>query len=201
MQSEGKIPVLADSEAASLEAYQPSVLVDARMRKIAPERLPFQAAFTIGLGPGFSAPEHCDAVIETNRGHHLGRMIRRGAAEADTSLPEQVLGQESPRVLRAPVQGKVSSLASIGDVLEVGDAIARVGNRLITAPFRGVLRGLIADGQNVPAGIKIGDLDPRADPTYAFEISDKALAIAGGVLEAILSSSVLFPRKSIHETD
>jgi xanthine dehydrogenase accessory factor len=98
------------------------------------------------------------------------------------------------------VGGKVSSLASIGDVLEEGDPIARVGTHLITAPFRGVLRGLISDGQDVPAGIKVGDIDPRADPRYVFEISDKSLAIGGGVIEAILSSSVAFPERSRNET-
>ena len=195
-----QIPVLIDPEGDSIEAYRPSVLVDARMLKAAPDSPRLQTGLTIGLGPGFVAPKHCDAVIETNRGHHLGRVIWQGAAEADTSMPEQVLGQEFPRVLRAPVDGKVSSLASIGDILEAGEPIMRVGDHLITAPFRGVVRGLIANGLNVPAGTKIGDIDPRSNPSYAFEISDKSLAVGGGVLEAILSSPIPFSERSLNET-
>ncbi len=200
IQGKEQIPVLVDPDADSLESYRPSVLIDARMLKTAPAAHLFRAELSIGLGPGFTSPDHCDAVIETNRGHHLGRVIWQGSAEADTSLPEQVMGHESPRVLRAPEEGRVRSLASIGNILEAGDAIARVGDHLITAPFRGVLRGLIADDQYVPAGIKIGDIDPRADRSYAFEISDKSLAIGGGVLEAILSRLMVLHGRSIHET-
>lgn len=188
------IPVVIDEDGALLIDYQPTVLIDARMLKINPGAQPIKAPVIIGLGPGFEAPFNCDAVIETNRGHHLGRVIWRGSAEPDTNIPGKVLDQQSQRVLRAPSAGVVHTYAQIGTRVQAGDSLALVNGEALTAPFSGVLRGLIHDGTWVPAGLKIGDIDPRADPEYAFTISDKSFAVAGGVLEAVLSNPVIQQR-------
>lgn len=188
VQAAGEIPVIADPEGDTLADYAPVVLVDARMLKTDPGAQPVEVPLVIGLGPGFCAPHNCHAAIETNRGHHLGRVIREGETESNTHTPGAVLGRATDRVLRAPGDGVVVGLASIGDRLNAGQIVARVGEHTLTAPFAGVLRGLVHDGLTVQAGAKIGDLDPRARRVYCFTISDKSLAVGGGVLEAVLSS-------------
>jgi len=189
----GCIPVLVDPQAESRQVLKPAVLVDARMRKRPPELGREAAPLVIGLGPGFSAGENCHAVIETNRGHNLGRVIWQGPAEADTGQPEAVGRRQGERVLRAPADGVLETRAEIGQLLEPGEEIARVNGRAILAPFRGVLRGLLHPGLEVTAGLKVGDLDPRADPLYCTLVSDKSLAVGGGVLEAVLSRADLRP--------
>jgi xanthine dehydrogenase accessory factor len=133
----------------------------------------------------------CDAVVETKRGHNLGRVIWEGQTEPDTGTPGRVAGREAERVIRAPADGAVTPHAGICDILHEGDLIASVGGAEVRAPFDGVLRGLIHESVQVTAGLKIGDLDPRARPDYCVTISDKALAVGGGVLEAVLASPVI----------
>lgn len=187
VQAAGEIAVLIDPEGYWLPPYDPVVLIDARMLKRDPGPQPVRAPLVIGLGPGFVAPHNCDAVLETNRGHNLGRVIWQGAAEPDTKLPGRVGDKVAERVLRAPVSGIVRGLASIGDRLHTGDPIAEVAGQIVTAPFDGVLRGLVHDGLHVEAGMKIGDLDPRGERAYCFTISEKSLALGGAALEAVLS--------------
>jgi xanthine dehydrogenase accessory factor len=193
----GHIPVLVDPEANSLAELHllqmPLVLVDARMTKLPPETTLTSASLVIGLGPGYVAGQNCHAVIETNRGHRLGRVIWEGAAEVDTGEPDPVLGRGNSRVLRAPNQGLIHNYAQIGDQVAAGQVVAEVDGKPVSAPFAGVLRGLIHSGLPVNSGLKIGDVDPRADPRYCYLVSDKALAVAGGVLEVILSTTYLRP--------
>lgn len=191
--SSGQIPVLIDPQAQSRFFFDPKVMVDARMTKRAPDLGMEAAAFVIGLGPGFIASENCHAAVETNRGHRLGRVIWRGALQPDTGLPESVAGQRAERVLRAPADGKLEARAEICDHLECGDLIAEVDGQAIRAPFHGVLRGLLHSGLAVRSGLKVGDLDPRDDPSYCTLVSDKSLAVGGGVLEAILARPDLRP--------
>jgi xanthine dehydrogenase accessory factor len=183
----GAIPVLVDERAVSLGKLAPKVIVDARMRKAASE-LPRDAAeLTIGLGPGFTAGVDCHAVVETRRGHRLGRVLWIGPAAPDTKTPEAVEGYAVDRVLRAPSPGVMRGLREIGTVIRRGEAVFAIDSAMVRAPFDGALRGLLHDGLRVEAGMKVGDLDPRGDPRYCSEISDKALAVGGGVLEAVLS--------------
>lgn len=191
VQAAGEIPVLVDPEGELLGEYDPAVLVDARMLKRDPGPQPVKAALTVGLGPGFEAPRNVDAVVETKRGHYLGRVIREGAPEPNTGSPGGVMGHTRDRVLRAPADGIVSGLVPIGASVEPGEELARVGDEPVTAPFGGVLRGLVHDGLAVRAGTKIGDVDPRAVREHCFTISDKSLAIGGGVLEAVLGSPAI----------
>jgi xanthine dehydrogenase accessory factor len=156
------------------------------MLKRVPERGQDQANLVIGLGPGFTAGNDCHAVIETNRGHFLGRVIWEGRAQIDTGLPESVGDYRGQRVLRSPTEGTLHNLANIGEHIADGQIIAKVNEHSLQAPFDGVLRGLLYPGLVVTQGMKIGDLDPRDDPRYCWLVSDKSLAVGGGVLEAIL---------------
>jgi xanthine dehydrogenase accessory factor len=181
--SKRQIPVLIDPEGASARILHPLAIIDARMRKQPPERFSHTALLYIGLGPGFRAPDNCQAVIETQRGHRLGRVIWSGAALSDTTQPEG----DVRRVLRAPAEGLFESTAQIGQHLDTGQQIASVGAEAVTAPFPGVLRGLLRPGLPATRGMKIGDLDPRDDPAPVGFVSDKALAVGGAVLEALLT--------------
>ena len=196
-----EIPVLIDPNADILSIFHFPVVVDARLTKQPPSPISQDIPLHIGLGPGFHAGRNCHAVIETNRSHTLGRVIWDGTAQPDSGEPEG----NPRRVLRAPADGTVISKASIGDHLEEGQVIAEiqseVGDRKsqILSPFKGVLRGLIRDGLEVPKGLKIGDVDPRDDARLCYLVSDKALAIGGGALEAILSKREI--RDSLYGTD
>ncbi len=184
-----RIPIIVDPDAQIRKQLELVALVDARMRKAPPEIGMESSIFVIGLGPGFTAGTNCHAVIETNRGHHLGRVLWHGSAEPDTGIPEPVSGYDVDRVLRAPASGVFMGNAKLGSLVKTGEILAMVENAPLKAPFDGALRGLLHDGLKVEAGEKVGDLDPRGEQSYCYEISDKSLAIGGGVLEALLSRS------------
>jgi xanthine dehydrogenase accessory factor len=179
----GEIPVLVDPEASILSDLDISVLIDGRLTKHPPEPLPFSIPLHIGLGPGFHAGRNCTAVIETRRSHTLGRVYWEGPTQPDSGQPEG----NPRRVLRAPVEGVFKSQTQIGEHVDGGQIVAEVDDHPILAPFPGVLRGLIHPGLQVTKGLKVGDVDPRDDPQLCSLVSDKALAIGGGALEAILS--------------
>lgn len=183
MLSAHQIPVLIDPSCSAAINLRPLVIVDARMLKYPPEPFHHAAALYIGLGPGFVAPATCHAVIETARGHAMGRVIFDGSARDDTATPEG----DARRVLRSPADGILVTDHQIGDRLEAGKEVAAVAGQPIRAPFMGTLRGLLRPGTRVRAGIKIGDIDAREDPALYRTVSDKSLAVGGGVLEAILS--------------
>ncbi len=195
--SAGIVPVMEDLLAGAREWFAPHVIIDARMRK-QPGDLPLDAApLMLGLGPGFTARVDCHAVIETNRGPFLGRVIWQGQAQADTGIPEFVGTKGAERVLRAPVAGVVLARAEIGAQVLAGEVLAEVDGAAVLAPFDGVLRGLVQSGLEVGAGEKIGDVDPRGDPRLSRLISDKALAIGGGVLEAVLAAPQLRQKRPL----
>jgi xanthine dehydrogenase accessory factor len=184
----GEIPVLIDPNANILANYllispQSTIVIDARLTKQTPSPLPNQPALHIGLGPGFHAGENCHVVVETRRGHALGRVYWTGSAQTDSGQPEG----DKRRVLRAPVEGIVVGHVEIGSHLDEGQLIAEIANQSVTSPFKGVLRGLIHKDVLVNKDMKIGDVDSSDDPSYCFLVSDKALAVAGGVLEAVFT--------------
>jgi xanthine dehydrogenase accessory factor len=192
----GEIPIIIDPDASILTELSISIVIDGRLTKHPSTPLPVDVPLHIGLGPGFHAGQNCHAVIETRRGHTLGRVYWDGTTQPDSGQPEG----DPRRVLRAPVDGQLVGYAQIGDHLEAGQVVAVIGeagtgNRElghgqsspVHSPFKGVLRGLIHPGLHVTAGLKIGDVDPRNDPQMCYLVSDKALSIGGGVIEAILS--------------
>lgn len=183
------IPILLDED-NDWRDLNARVVVDARMAKRNIDTTPEDAELVIALGPGFTAPEDCHAVIETNRGHFLGRVIWQGTAEPNTGLPGTVAGQKASRVLRAPIDGYVTAQVAIGDAVTEGEVIATIKNEPVVAPFDGRVRGLIHESVYVSTGLKIGDLDPRGVYDHCFTISDKSLAIGGGVLAAMLQSGI-----------
>jgi xanthine dehydrogenase accessory factor len=178
-----QVPVLVDPDCASAKLLHAAVIVDARMTKHPPEAIGYSPTLYIGLGPGFEASVNCQAVIETRRGPMLGRVYWRGGPDPDTGQPEG----DPQRVLRAPAGGEFIAHTEIGQHLETGQAIAEVAGQTVSAPFPGILRGLLHSGLVVTHGLKIGDIDPRDDPRLYRLVSDKALSVGGGVLEAILS--------------
>lgn len=187
-----EIPVLVDPECqiiSSLQNEDPplATLVDARMTKTPPSLLIGSVPFMIGLGPGFVVGVNCDAVVETNRGHYLGRVLWQGSAQTNTGRPEGFGDQYQDRVLRSPSEGVFNSDREICDRLKQGELVGEVNGKEIRASFKGVLRGLLHPGLYVTEGFKIGDIDPRNDPEFCRHVSDKALSVGGGVLEAILS--------------
>jgi len=182
---QGKIPVLVDPEGCCIEKLSPAVLVDAILAKRNLGTKIDQAPLVIGLGPGFTAGEDVDVVVETMRGHNLGRVYYQGQAAPDTGVPGEVGGESIRRLLRTPAEGKISPLHSIGDIVKAGEIIAEVKGVPLKAEIFGVLRGLIYPQSWVTKGMKVGDIDPRGVREYCFTVSDKARSIGGAVLEAI----------------
>jgi len=180
------IPILVDPEAAIARALAPFALVDAVMAKKNIGTHREDAPLVVGLGPGFTAGRDVHAVVETKRGHTLGRVIWEGSAIPNTGIPGEVKGFGAERVIRASGAGIFKGIRSIGEHVEKGDIVAYAGDTPIPAPISGMLRGLLHDGVIVEKGLKSGDVDPRDIRESCWVISDKALAVGGGVLEAVL---------------
>ncbi len=184
----GVIPVLVSPELPDIPR---SVVIDARLAKHALDTTISDASLVVALGPGFVAGSDCHAVVETLRGPHLGRVIWQGSAAADTGIPGEIGGQSSERVLRAPTHGTVVWDVGIGDTVEADAVLGQVSGVEVVTNLDGAVRGLIADGSTVATGMKIGDVDPRGTGADGgadmWEISDKALSVGGGVLEAVLT--------------
>ena len=183
----GKVAVVVDPDAAIAERFDFQAVVDARMFKRFSPNTIRQDLPLIGLGPGCVAGENCLAVIETNRGANLGRNIWQGSAEQDTGIPGIVEGRGIERVLYSPSSGIFKGLVKIGELVRQGQILAEVGGEVIKAPFDGLVRGMLRDGLNIRAHMKVGDIDPCFDRDLAFQISDKALIIGKSVLEVVES--------------
>ncbi len=186
----GFIPVLVDPEGKAFKELQPHILVEATLLKKNSGITVNDAPIVIALGPGYEAGVDAHAVIETNRGHNLGRVYLEGSAEPNTGVPGTIGGYAGERLLRAPSAGKLYGMHQIGDQIREGEVVAIIKSdedaTPITAAISGILRGLVRDGLTASAGMKVGDIDPRAIREHCFTISDKSRAIGGGVLEAIL---------------
>ena len=179
----GDVPLLVDPSGASIRIIQPDAVIDAIIAKhnLGTDRS--MADITIALGPGFYAGKDVDVVIETMRGHDLGRLIFDGYAKPNTGIPGDINGKGSERVLHATVSGTVIHKKQIGDLVESGEVLFTIGETPVCAPFSGLLRGLIREGINVPQGMKVADIDPRTDVDWR-TISDKARCLGGAALEA-----------------
>lgn len=182
----GEIPVLCDPEAAILGQLPFTVVVDAILAKKNLGTAITDAPIVLALGPGFTAGVDCHGVIETKRGHDLGRLILEGAAIPNTGVPGDVGGYTKERIIRAPADGPFEPVAQIGQQVSLGDMVARVNGVPVTAQLTGIVRGMLPAGIPVTAGMKSGDIDPRCEERHCFTVSDKARAIGGGVLEGIL---------------
>lgn len=181
----GDIPVLVDPKAEIREQYQPDVVIDAILAKKNLGTRINDAPLVIGVGPGFTAGEDCHCVIETKRGHTLGRVIWDGSAIPNTGIPGNVGGYTTERLIRAAAEGIMEPRASIGDVVRKDQIVAVTGNEPVYAQMNGIVRGMLQPGVQVAAGMKIGDIDARCEPSHCETVSDKALSIGGGALEAV----------------
>ena len=183
---EGVIPVLADPEGTCIPVLRPDAVVDAILAKRNLGTKITDAPVVIGVGPGFTAGVDCHAVVETMRGHYLGRVIHEGSAIPNTGIPGLIGGFAGERVLRAPADGVFHQLLDIGAQVKMGDVAATVNGEPMVCTLDGVLRGILADGTPVHKGMKSGDIDPRCEIKHCYCVSDKALAVGGGGLEAVL---------------
>jgi xanthine dehydrogenase accessory factor len=190
----GFVPVVIDPEGACLGDLVPSVLIDGRMAKMPLDTRPDQADLVVGLGPGFVAGRDVHAVVETQRGPGLGRVLWEGQAETDTSVPAPVEGHAEARVLRAPRAGIFHGRSEIGDLVQAGDEVGDVEGVAVKAAIPGLLRGLLASGVPARSGMKVGDIDPRGRAVDPARLSDKGRLIAAGTLEAVLIRSRNAPR-------
>ena len=180
------VSVVVDPEAAILNELKPDVLIDARLLKCPGATSVNQAPLVISFGPGAVCGVDAHLVVETNRGHDLGRLIETGSAAADTGVPGSIGGVTAGRVLRAPCTGIVRGVRKIGDVVRAGEVVAMVGEEPVKASIAGVLRGILHDGVMATPGLKLADVDPRGEVRACFTITDKSRTISGAVLEAIL---------------
>lgn len=181
------IPLLIDPSLNCLSELKPFAIVDAIIAKKNTGLLRRMAPITIALGPGFSAGEDCDIVVETMRGHNLGRLIFSGTARPNSGIPGLIAGHDADRVIHSPATGIIHNLAQIGDLVEAGQILADIEGVPVKATIHGVLRGLIRDGFAVSEGLKIADIDPRyTEQMNCFTISDKARALGNATLQALL---------------
>lgn len=189
------IPLLVDEKADCLDVLHPAALVDAILAKKNCGTRADMAPVVVALGPGFHAPDDCDAVVETMRGHNLGRVFYAGSALPNTGVPGLIQGFGAERVMHAPASGVMRGVHRIGDLVEKGEVLGYVGETPVYASLSGVLRGILRDGYDVPRGMKLADIDPRREQKHnCVTISDKARCIAGGVMEALM---VLGQRKGV----
>ena len=184
---EGDIPVLVDPKAECVEWFQPDVIVDAILAKRNLGTKITDAPFVIGVGPGFTAGEDCNCVVETKRGHTLGNEIWDGSAIPNTGVPGNVGGYSIERLIKASADGVIEPKAVIGDMVRKGQIVAITGGEPVYALMDGIVRGMLQPGVQVTKGLKIGDIDARAKLEHCRTISDKARAIGGGVLDAVCS--------------
>nr|WP_195516591.1 selenium-dependent molybdenum cofactor biosynthesis protein YqeB [Paraclostridium bifermentans] len=184
--NQGNIPIIIDEKAEIIKELRPDVVVDAIIAKKNLGTNIKDAPIVIGVGPGFEAKVDCHLVVETKRGHYLGKVIEEGSAIPNTGVPGNIGGYTKERIIRASSNGKIKPVVSIGDFVKKGDVVAYVDGVEVLAQIDGIVRGMLQEGIEVFKGMKSGDIDPRCEKDHCFTISDKARSIGGGVLEAIM---------------
>jgi len=182
----GNIAILVDEKANIVDEIKPDIIIDAIIAKKNLGTNITDAKIVIALGPGFSAGFDCHCVVETKRGHYLGKTIYSGSAIPNTGVPGDIGGYTKERIIRATDEGKIAPISKIGDYVEKGQIVAYVNETPIFAEINGIVRGMLQKDIKVFKGMKSGDIDPRCEKNHCFTISDKARSIGGGVLEAIL---------------
>ena len=185
--AQGGIVAVMVSDVVPVFPTTPAAVIDARLTKKPLDTSIEQAPLVVGLGPGFTAGLNCHAVVETMRGPHLGRVLWDGPAAPNTGKPGTLGGESTERVIRAGSDGSITWSVAIGEAVAANQVLGHIDGAPVTTLIGGIVRGLITDGHRVHTGLKIADVDPRGEPSAAFEISDKSLAVGGGVLEAILT--------------
>ena len=184
--SRGHIPVFTDDEGTARALLRPDAIVDARLAKVNLDTSLTDAPIVVAVGPGFTAGQDCHAVVETQRGHYLGRVVYEGAAAPNTGVPGNIGGYTVERIIRAPRAGVFHPVRAIGDQVAAGETVAYVDEEPVTCQITGTLRGILPEGTEVHQGMKSGDVDPRCKPEHCLCASDKALSVGGGALEALL---------------
>lgn len=195
--SEGNIPILVDPSGAEILKLMPDVLIDAVIAKKNTGTSISDAGLVLGIGPGFTVGKDCHAAIETKRGHHLGRVYYQHGQSPipNTGIPGMIAGYGAERVMHSPSTGIFHCLKNIGDTVCAGDAVATVGGEAVYTAIPGTLRGLLPEGYYTPKGMKCADVDPRCEREHCFTVSDKARAIGGGVLEAMMFFGLLHDKR------
>ncbi|MGL4345037.1 MAG: selenium-dependent molybdenum cofactor biosynthesis protein YqeB [Cellulosilyticaceae bacterium] len=183
---QGEIPIVIDPQAQIVKTLQPDAVVDAIIAKRNIGTKITDAKVVVGVGPGFDAGVDCHYVVETQRGHHIGRVIDAGCAAANTGIPGEIGGYTVERIIRAPKEGRFRGATQIGDAVQKNQIVGYVGDEPIYAQIAGIVRGILVEEMDVTEGFKCGDIDPRCIKDHCFSISDKSRSIAGGVLEAVL---------------
>lgn len=186
---EGNIPIIIDEKAEIIKELRPDVVVDSIIAKKNLGTSIEDAPIVIGVGPGFEAKVDCHLVVETKRGHYLGKVIEEGSAIPNTGVPGNIGGYTKERIIRASSNGKIKPVVAIGDFIKKGDIVAYIDGIEVLAEIDGIVRGMLQEGIEVFKGMKSGDIDPRCEKDHCFTISDKARSIGGGVLEAIMYMS------------
>lgn len=184
--NDGNVPIIVDENASIKDSYHPDVIVDAIIAKRNTGTTIEDAPFVIGVGPGFYADKDCHVVIETKRGHYLGKVIEHGSAIPNTGIPGDIGGFTTERIIRATADGEFEPFSKIGDTVELGQVVALSGGEPVCASMPGIVRGMLQPGVKVTKGMKCGDIDARCEIDHCYTISDKARSIGGGVLEAIV---------------
>lgn len=183
----GEIAVMTDEKARCISELSPDFVIDAILAKYNTGTAITDAPVVIAVGPGFTAKKDCHAVVETMRGHYLGRVYYDGSAAENTGVPGDIGGHSADRIIRAPKDGIFEPICKIGDRVENGDTVAYVGSAEVKCSVSGILRGILLKGTKVYQGMKSGDVDPRCKKEHCYCVSDKAMSVAGGVLEACLN--------------
>ncbi len=182
----GEVSVFIDPSGQAMSRLQPAAVIDARLTKLTPEALPIGKAPLIGIGPGFRCGRDAELIVETHRGARMGEVISKGEAAPNTGVPGVVGGQSAKRVVYAPVDGKLQPEVTIGDMVNEGTVLGYVGTEPVKSGLDGKVRGLIHPLAELSAGVKVGDVDPRGSIVDPALVTDKVLAIGGGVLECLL---------------
>ena len=185
LQKEGIVPVIVDEKAMIREAYNPEIVIDAIIAKVNIGTQITEAPLVIGVGPGFEAKKDCHAVIETKRGHYLGKVLWEGSAIPNTGVPGDIGGFTTERIIRATADGDFEPIAEIGELVKKDQVVAISGGQPVYALMTGIVRGMLQPGVHVVTGMKSGDIDARCEQNHCYTVSDKARAIGGAVLEAV----------------